>query len=470
MNAMPPPPQPTPSPLSPEISPELESWAKAWFQAGQLDFPADFRWGTATSAHQVEGNNTHNQWWAFEQIPGAIWHGDRSGWACDWWRHVESDLDRMATLHQNAHRLSVEWSRIEPEPGRFDHSALDRYREILGGLQDRGMEPLVTLHHFTNPLWLERRGGWEDGSAVALFRRFVEITVQALGDLCSFWCTINEPMVYVAQGWFLGQWPPRRSHFPTAMRVTRHLLFAHAEAYHAIHRIQPDALVGYAKHVRLFQGLRPGHPLDRCAAGLKRWLFEHLWVAATSDGVLRPPLAGFERDPRLVGTRDYFGVNYYTQDRTRFTPNPLRLFGVEEFPPHAEQTDPGRDGRPFAAFAPEGLYQVCQELQHHAPGVPIYITENGVPDREDRLRPRWLVAHLQQLHRAIQDGCHVRGYYHWTLVDNFEWAEGWGLRFGLFALDPTTQERTARPSAYLYREIARRNAVPRNLEVPPPGP
>lgn len=420
-----------------------------------LRFPDGFLWGTASAAHQVEGNNTNNQWWAFEQKTGAIWYGDRSNLACNWWVNAEEDFDRMQALNLNAHRMSVEWSRIEPEPGRFDHSAIDRYRQMLDGLHSRGMQPMVTLHHFSEPLWFFRMGGWEDGASVALFRRFVEKTVEALGDLCSLWCTINEPMVYIANGWFLGTWPPAKQSLPMAIRVMRHMLSGHAEAYHAIHRLQPQAQVGYAKHVRLFQGARDGHLPDRIAAGLKRWLFEHVWVAATGDGRLRPPLGTGGKDARLANTLDFLGINYYTRDRVRFSPNPLNLFGEEEFEASAELSDAGREGV-FSQFDPEGLYQVCMEVNRFRPGLPIYITENGVPDRDDRMRTRWLLAHVEQLHRAIQQGANVKGYFHWTLVDNFEWAEGWGLRFGLFALDPETQERSERPSARMYGEVVRR--------------
>jgi beta-glucosidase len=429
-----------------------------------LNFPEKFRWGTSTASHQVEGNNTNNQWWVFEQKPGAIWYGDRSNLACDWWRNAEQDFDRMAELGLNAHRLSVEWSRIEPEPGEFSHVALDRYRQMLDGLRSRGIEPMVTLHHFTEPRWLTRIGGWENGAAVAFFRRYVEQTVRALGDLCTIWVTINEPMIFVTQGWFRGHWPPGKTNFFVALRVVRHLLNAHAEAYHAIHAIQPDAQVGYAKHVRLFRALRPTSQLDRYAAGLKRWLFEHVWVAATTDGRLRPPLGQLQQNKRIANTYDFIGINYYTRDSVQFVFNPLAMFGHESFPEDSELSDAGRHGA-FSQFDPEGLGQVCREVTRFRPGIPIYITENGVPDREDRFRPRWLLAHLYQIHRAIKEGCNVRGYYHWSFVDNFEWAEGWGLRFGLFALDPQTQERTPRPSAALYGQIARQNGITSSMMV-----
>ncbi len=425
-----------------------------------LTFPDKFLWGTATSAYQVEGNNRNNQWWDFEQQPGAIWQGDKSGLACDWWRNAERDFDRMQQLHLNAHRMSIEWSRVEPEPGMFDHRALDRYREMLGALRARGLAPMVSLHHFTNPRWLEARGGWENAEIIAHFQKYVRIVVNALGDLCQSWLTLNEPLVYLAQSWFRGIWPPRKQDFWAALPVFRHLLYAHAAAYQTIHACQPNAQVGYASAFRLFTGLRPDHPLDHFAAELKRYLFDHLWIWATVDGKIRPPLGIGQYYYPLANSFDFIGINYYTRDLVRFSPNPLSLFGDQQFSPGAELSDNGRDG-PYSEYYPEGLYQLCREMQ--TLGKPIYITENGLPDRDDDQRPRWLLGHLHQLHRAIQDGCDVRGYFHWTLVDNFEWHEGWNLRFGLFALNPATQLRTARPSAHLYSAIAEQNGISREL-------
>ena len=425
-----------------------------------LTFPKGFLWGTASASHQVEGDNRNNQWWEFEQRPGVIWRGDRSGLACDWWHntdgHRDGDFDRMADLHQNAHRLSIEWSRIEPEPGRFDPAAIDRYRAMLGGLRDRGIRPLVTLHHFSDPIWFVKMGGWESSDSPFLFRRYVDYAIMGLRDLCDFWFTINEPMVFAAQGWARGIFPPGKQNILAAVKVVKHQLLAHGLAYQIIHERQPDAQVGYAKHVRLFNGQRDGNQLDRYAAGLKRWIFEHVWVMATWDGRIRPPVGWGQPFGPLERSMDFLGLNYYTVDQTRFSLNPANLFGTESFRPNSELSDSGRDG-PFAEYRPDGLYQVCQEVRQF--NLPVYITENGMPDQDDDQRPRWLLAHLHQLHQAIQSGVDVRGYFHWTLVDNFEWAEGWGLRFGLFELDPITQVRTARPSAQLYGEIAGQNGL-----------
>jgi beta-glucosidase len=421
-----------------------------------LAFPPGFLWGTASSAHQVEGNNRQNQWWAFEQQPGAIWHGGRSGLACDWWRNAEQDFARMQALHLNSHRISVEWSRIEPEPGQIDHSALDRYRAMLGGLIARGIRPMVALHHFTNPLWFEAAGGWESAEAGIRFAQHVRTVVTALGDLCTCWLTLNEPLVYMTQGWVQGLWPPHRRDPRKAVRVLRNLLLTHAAAYHTIHTLQPAAMVGYAHACHSFRGWRRPKLLHRSVANVRDYLIDQLWVRCTLDGRLRPPLGLGERYGPLVDSLDFIGINYYTSKVVQFSLNPLLLFGADDHPPDVEYSDSGRNG-PYSFYFPRGLYQHCMELSAY--GKPLYITENGLPDADDDQRPRWLLGHLFQVMRALRAGCDIRGYFHWTLVDNFEWTDGWGLRFGLFALDPATQVRTARPSAGLYGEIARLNAI-----------
>ena len=426
----------------------------------QLTFPENFLWGTASSAYQMEGNNCRNQWWEFERRPGAIWQAARSGLACDWWHNAEADFDRMAALHLNVHRLSLEWSRIEPEPGRIDHQALDRYRAMLGGLRERGIRPMVALHHFTNPRWFERAGGWEWAEAVVRFQNFARVAVHALGDLCDFWLTLNEPIVYLPQGWVRGIWPPNRHNPLAAWRVFRHLLLGHAAAYQTIHALQPSAQVSYSHACHAFHGRKARHPLHRYVADIRNYLIDQLWVLCTVDGRLRAPVGLGVYHAPLANSFDFVGINYYTSKVVQFSPNPLFLFGSDYVVPGAECSDAGRDG-PYSTYAPRGLYWHCLELS--ALGKPLYITENGLPDADDDQRPRWILGHLYQIHRAIQAGCDIRGYFHWTLVDNFEWSDGWGLRFGLYALDPTTQQRTARGSAHLYAEIAKRNAITRTM-------
>jgi beta-glucosidase len=419
-------------------------------------FPPGFLWGTATSAHQVEGWNSNNQWWAVEKVPGAIWHDDKSGAACNWWEAAEADFDRMQEMGLNTHRLSVEWSRIEPEPGRFDEAAIARYRAMLQGLIARGMRPMVCLHHFSNPLWLEAQGGWEHASVIERFQSFVRYTVTALRDLCDFWLTINEPQVYVNHAFLEGIFPPRKRDTLAALRVYRHMLLAHGVAYHTIHMLQPGAQVGNASALRAYRGERPESRLDAFAAAVHRYLGEEIWLRAIQSGFILPPMGHGDRHPALRDSFDFIGINYYTQSLIRFAPNPLRLFGERKHKTGAELSDSGRDG-PYSWYAPDGLYDLCLEMGRL--GKPIYVTENGLPDDDDDQRQRWLLGHLDAVQRAIRKGADVRGYYHWTFVDNFEWAEGWGLRFGLIALDPATQERTPRPSAALFAALAMENAI-----------
>ena len=426
----------------------------------KLQFPDGFLWGTATSSHQVEGNNRNNQWWEWEQLPGKTWQGERSGLACDWWRNAEQDFALMQQMGLQTHRLSIEWSRVEPQPGQFDHRAIDRYRAMLSDLHSRGIKPMVTLHHFTNPLWLEQAGGWERPEVVARFQNYVRYTVAALADLCDLWLTINEPLVYLAQGWFRGIWPPERAFSLTALAVYRHLLLGHAAAYQTIHALQPQAMVGAAMAMRLFLPSNPQSSLDHLASGIKRYIGEHIWMRSVHDGRVRFPLGLSDYHNGLKGSMDFVGVNYYTRDLVRFTPNPIKLFGEEHFRPDGEFSDSGVRGV-YSELVPEGLYQVIRGLEEY--GVPVYITENGLPDRDDDQRPAWLLAFIAQVHRAIRDGSDVRGYYHWTFTDNFEWSEGWGLRFGLVELDPVTQVRTVRPSGRMFAAIAAANGITRDL-------
>ncbi|MGQ9682255.1 MAG: glycoside hydrolase family 1 protein [Anaerolineae bacterium] len=420
-----------------------------------LCFPAGFLWGTATSAHQTEGGNTNNQWWVWEQEPGHVWHNERSGRACDWWQRAEDDLATAAGLGQNSHRLSIEWSRIEPRQGEFDSAALDRYRRLLGRMRELGLEPMVTLHHFTNPLWFERQGAWLSPQAPTLLARFGARAAAALGDLATLWCTINEPTIVATQAYLYGIWPPMHRSLVSAVRVVRNMVAAHAAAYHAIKDVRPQAQVGQVAHLRLFEPARPSSPLDRGVARLLDHVFNRATVLAQRDGRLRFP---FSLGEHVAGTDcDFIGINYYTRDRVAFDlRHPGELFARRFYTPGAEMCDPGWHGS-FGEIYPAGLYR-C--LMDYAPlGRPLYVTENGWADAADTRRPRALITHIAQMGRALQAGAPVRGYFHWTLVDNFEWAEGWGARFGLIALDPETQERRLRPSAEVYAAIVRANGI-----------
>lgn len=376
------------------------------------------------------------------------------GLACDWWRNAEADFDRMAALSQNAHRLSVEWSRLEPEEGRVDETAVRRYRQMLRGLHDRGIVPLLTLHHFTLPLWVARRGGWENSRIVSWFHRYARWCVEWFGDLVEDWIPINEPNIIVALGYLMGRHPPGVRNPLGARRVVPHLLRAHAAAYRAIHFQQPGARVGTAHHLRPIDPARPGAPLDRAVAAFQSQFFNWMWLDVLRWGEGRSALWS-GRLEECRETLDFIGVNYYTSDRVRAVPwSPWTGFARVVRQKGVPQSDGG-----YGELRPEGLSRMLDEAWRRY-RLPLCVTENGLPDEDDDLRPRFIVDHVAALQRARAEGVPVWGYYHWSLLDNFEWAEGWTLRFGLIAVDPATQRRTERPSARLYAEICRTGALP----------
>jgi beta-glucosidase len=414
-------------------------------------FPRGFLWGTATAAHQVEGNNTNNQWWAWEQEPGRILEGSKSGLACDWWNgRWREDFDRAAETFQNAHRLSVEWSRIQPTPDRWDEEALDRYLEILRGLQERGIMPMITLHHFTDPLWISESGGWENEETVKHFEKFVRKAVETFKDYVSYWTTINEPNLYAFGGYLLGNFPPGQKSLPTTLRVMANLVRGHAAAYHAIHEIQPTARVGIAHHYRGIMPAKSWSPLDRLFTSLMNSLSNEAIPQSLAKGVFRTPL-GNQRIPQAKGTQDYIGINYYTIDIVGFSPSQPG-FLRRGFRPGSTVSKTG-----FLANEPEGMFDAIRWARQF--GKPILITENGIEDADDSLRPAYLAQHIHQMWRAVNFNYPVKGYFHWSLVDNFEWERGWSQRFGLWALDEQTQGRRKRPSADLYGEICQENGL-----------
>ena len=424
----------------------------------RLTFPQGFQWGVATSAHQNEGNNINNDFWAWEQIPGKTLDNSCSGLVTDWWCSAEADFDRAAALGLNALRLSVEWSRIEPEPGQWNMAAVDRYRAMFKALRQRGMTPLVTLHHFSNPQWLAEMGGWENPVVIRYFERYVTRTASLLGDLVDHWGTINEPYIYGTLAYLTGQWPPGKRSPLALWKVTQHQIKAHIAAYQAIHRLQPGANVGIVKHMAGFDPYRDGMVGDRLIAAMMDVLANRRYLDAFVHGRFGFPLGFGLRRHDLPGS-DFIGINYYGRSRLRFDWRKLhraRDMAVPA-PPGAAWPYPWGEREIY----PQGLYTCLMHLKRYKK--PLYITEHGMADETDVIRPGFLLTHLAQLHHAIQAGADVRGYYHWTLVDNYEWSEGWTTRFGLIALDPETQARVPRRSAQLYHEVIRANAITEDM-------
>jgi beta-glucosidase len=351
----------------------------------------------------------------------------------------------------NAHRLSIEWSRVEPSPSVFDQEALNRYREIIQALRRHDIEPMVCLHHFSNPLWLVEKGDFDSELVVDYFRRYVAKVVEALGDLVPKWLTFNEPMVYFLYRYLEGSFPaPGEMGWRPGFRALSNMLRCHAAAYQAIKSAQGSAEVGMAKHYRAIEAWPGSGRLARWWAGRMSWLFNDLWLECLASGRLRWPL-GRGAISGLAGSFDFMAINYYSRSFVTFPPRPGRLYETEA-PPGAVMTDDN-----FAEIYPQGLFKA---IKANLPfGKPIYIAENGLPDAKDRQRPAFILTHLRELWRAISFNYPVMGYYHWTLVDNFEWERGWRQRFGLIALDPETQARAWRPSGRLYAEICHSNSI-----------
>lgn len=429
-----------------------------------LQFPEGFLWGTASSSYQCEGGNINNQWYLWEQ-QGHILTGEQCGNAAGWWKKAEADFDRAEQLENNALRLSIEWSRIEPKEGQWDSAALDRYRAMLRDLRQRRMKPIVTLHHFTDPLWFADRGGFAKQANLRLFVRYVTRVVQALQDVCDFWLTFNEPNVYAVQGYLTGAFPPGEHNAIRTFQVLHNLMQAHVEAFYAIRRLQPESQISYCLHYRIFDPANPLSPLDLSVAQLHTTLFNWAPLEVVETGrfpfpanVLLAPIA------HATGARDYHGVNYYTRELVRFDHTaPSELFGRRFVRPGAIQNDPGLDNS-FGEIYARGIYRMLKAIYRRTRGnKPFYIMENGFNDMADDRRPRAILEHLAMVHHAMREGIPVRGYFYWTLVDNFEWNNGWGVRFGLIEIDPLTQKRIPRRSASLFGEICRANAITESI-------
>ena len=416
----------------------------------KIQFPRGFLWGTATASHQVEGNNKNNNWHAWEEAGKTA---DKSGLACDWWGgRWREDLDRAAETGQNAHRFSVEWSRIQPERNRWDEGALNNYREILRGLRERNMTAMVTLHHFSNPLWLEEMGAWENDETPQLFADFVHKTVSALKEYTNLWVTINEPNVYAYSAYVEGAFPPGKQDLNIAFKVMVNLVRGHALAYKVIHEIQHEARVGMAHNYYSMKPKNAYSPLDRWVAKAQSSVFNDLFPKAATDGVAKF-LWKKVKVPEAENTQDFMGVNYYTRDQVSFSLKMAsELFGKRYFPKDADLSESG-----MIANEPEGFFEAMRWANRF--GKDILITENGVEDSRDELRPRYLAEHIAQLWRAANFGWRIKGYFHWSLVDNFEWERGWTQRFGLWELDIETQKRKKRKSAKLYEEICKTNSL-----------
>jgi len=407
-------------------------------------FPKRFLWGAATSAHQVEGGN-HNQWtvWELEnarvlatqaeyqysELP--VWPRIKdiarhpanyvSGMASDHYRRYREDFDIVQRLHMNAFRFSVEWSRIEPEEGEWNSDAIEHYRNYIAELKKREIEPVMTLFHFSLPVWFSQRGGFEKRSNVRYFERFAEKIVSEIGGSVRYIITINEPEVYATQSYLEGRWPPARQSRYKMWRVLNNLAYAHKLAAAAVRDLGGTHKVSVAKNSSyVYAG--DDSLLSRLSTSVLQFILDDYFLK------------------KVVKHCDFLGVNYYFSNR---------VYGYRVHNQNERLSDLGWD------LAPVNL-QFALERLHEKYGLPLLITENGIADMNDEQRKWWIAQTLVAMKMALQRGVRVIGYLHWSLLDNFEWAYGKWPRFGLVHVNYRTQERTIRPSARWFATIIKK--------------
>ncbi len=396
-----------------------------------LLFPPGFLWGASTSAYQVEGDNVNSDWWAWEQnLPEKR----RSGQGANHYELYKLDFNLAKDLGHNAHRLSLEWSRIEPTEGVFDLEVIDHYKNVLMALKERGLTVMLTLWHFTIPEWFAKKGGFENASNLKYFERFVKRVVPELKGSVDLWITLNEPGVYAFEAYLVGAWPPQKKSKTTTIKVYWNLAQAHKIAYKIIHdEVGKTAKVGISNNVGTFQALHR-HSLREDFAEYMLDNLNHIFYKLTG-----------------IRTHDFFGLNYYFNQYVSFDKAGIFPHLVDISTTKKAVSDMGWE------IYPQGIFDILMDFSDYHK--PIYITENGIASLNDDRRVRFLIAYLQEIYHAIAAGADVRGYFYWSLIDNFEWADGYTPRFGLIEIDYKTLERTIRPSAYVYEEIVRKNAL-----------
>jgi beta-glucosidase len=420
-------------------------------------FPKDFFWGAATSAHQVEGN-TSNNWTEWEKenaerlakeshskfghlpnwkdIEAEATDPDNyiSGRACDHYNRYEEDFNIAKELGHNAHRFSIEWSRIEPEEGKFDEAEIEHYRDVIISLRKRGLEPFVTLWHWTNPTWISDDRGWENKKTVAKFLRYVERITHEYKNIVNFWMPLSEPGTYIGMSYIQGAFPPqKRLSLFSANRAFKNLMSAYRQTYRLIHSNNPEAKVGmshYAVYMFPYKNRIWNNVLVKILDYIRNWRF----LDSVND------------------TNDFIGIQYYHTDNIKFSPFMNGKWGfIDTRNKNSWVTDIGWD------IYPEGIYYLLKRAQKYKK--PIYITENGIADKKDFQREKFIRENLKQISRAILEGADVKGYFYWSLLDNFEWDKGFWPRFGLIEINYETLERKIRPSALIFRDIIKNQSV-----------
>jgi beta-glucosidase len=379
--------------------------------AADVTFPESFLWGTSTSAYQIEGNGANTDWWRFERAPGTV-AVEECGDACDSWHRYEEDLDLVVKFGLNSFRLSVEWARIEPEHGIFSREALDHYRRVLEACHARAIVPVVTLHHFTLPLWVADAGGFENPDIVTWLADYARVVGREFGELIGVACTINEPNIVAVMGYLLGVFPPQVSDDSRFVYVNEMMRRAHVAMREALRAGPGTFPIGMPLSMQEYESLPGGEDA----------------LNAMRDEMEDKYLRALEGD-------DYIGVQCYTK----------MVVG----PDGVDFDSPGERTQMGYLFWPHCVEHTVRRAASFS-SLPIYVTENGIGTDDDDQRVRYLTGALQGIHQVLTEGLDVRGYFQWSLLDNFEWSFGYRPKFGIVSVEPITFERIPKPSAEWY--------------------
>jgi beta-glucosidase len=404
-------------------------------------------WGVAVSHYQVEGDDACD-WSDWER--DARTRGEPCGKAVDSWNRYEEDAQLARDAGANAFRFSISWSRVEPRRGHFDDAALARYSRFVDALVARGIEPVVTLLHYTHPRWFHGETPWTSTRSVLEFGRFAGRVADVIGDRVRFWVILNEPLVFLLAGYFDGQIPPGISDARTLNSVFDNLFAAHCAAAAEIRTRNARAAFSIAHNMMAFAPERSSNPLDALLARTAHTMYNRGILEACATGrwkFLLPPATTIRgRRDELPAWLDAFGINFYSRLHLR-CPGTSRWIGDYDY---RDRTGLGLTDNGWE-IAPETLGPLIHEA--NLSGLPLLITENGIADGNDRVRAEFLRLHFEEIRKAEARGIPIHGYFHWSLLDNYEWLDGFEPKFGLYAVDRSTMQRTPRPSVAVFREL-----------------
>ncbi|MDQ6418472.1 family 1 glycosylhydrolase [Paenibacillus sp. LHD-117] len=419
-------------------------------------FPDDFYWGASTAAHQVEGNNTHSDFWLMENLEGSIFK-ERSGSAVDHYRLFKEDIALLSSFGLNSYRFSIEWARIEPEEGRFDPDAIEHYRDVLLACKNSNVTPIVTLHHFTTPQWLIHAGGWESAETPARFARYCAHVMRELGELIPFVCTINEANISIGIAKIImrhqaGGGQAQVGINTDSMSQMQKYFMALGQAF-GVHPQEVHSFLGartekgleviFKSHTEARSAIRQASPNTRI--GLSLSLYDIQSIPGGEELAAEAYHEEFLQFLPYLEDDDFFGLQNYT--RMVYGPD-----GLQPVPADAEKTQMGNE------YYPEALGGAVRFVSKHLKQ-PLMITENGIATDNDERRVAFIDQALKGVQACISEGIPVIGYMHWSLLDNFEWQLGFSKTFGLIEVDRSTQERKPKPSAYHLGSIARENSI-----------